>query len=646
MIQLSRNLRWASLALLASIAFSSNVSAERFGVLIGIDQYAHLSSGEQLRGCVNDVDLVQQMLQSEQTFKPNHLIILKNKAATRDEIKAAMETTLRRVRTCNESGTPAEIIFHYSGHGSQTMDQFQGPLRDEPSYFDQTIVPHDAQQLGGERDIRDDELRAWAVDISSDPSNRLLVVLDCCHSGTGLRGNTTRYRRLDRSLPTPATDQFSAIAFEAELPGNTAFVSACRADQLEPETNSAGRPHGLLTLSLARVSALFQNADRGSSIPIMRLGDLLRCQYQLNQNSEKQLGVLPEPQIEYSGKMAGESLWMADAKQPVDANGESETELSMIEIEADANGDITDGEIGILKRGMIDSIRPGSTFPIQFADAEKVGALVPAGTATVVEVGFDQSRLRLHYNDDASQIRPAMVFARRVTDSMQSPQTILNPDQSPGEIVSRRLSQLIAEHIATTGQANSGIQTQLMVGQRSQNDGRQIEWRPVAERSQGRPTLDVGDIYAIEVQHDHAMTQDLFATIIHVDPNDEISLMCPRSFTETNERHQLIDGVQGVRSSGFICNGDAQLPEDDPEYQPPVKGLNRAIILVGTRPINLSSVFRFLQSSNRSLTRAESQPRIAIDFFETESEGLRSEKSDSRKDAVWWDGQSLEWISR
>ncbi|QDT08114.1 caspase family protein [Planctomycetes bacterium K23_9] len=639
-----------------AVAFAApDVSAERFGILIGIDQYASLPPSQQLRGCVNDVSLVKQMLGSDQAYKPGNLTVLTNSMATRSAILNALQATLEKVQACNQSGEPARVVFHFSGHGSQAMDQLQGPMRDEPSYFDQTIVPHDADRQGGQQDIRDDELRHWAHSIASDPTNRLLVILDCCHSGTGLRGGGTgervRHRRLDRSLPSPPVDQFAALSTEAELPNNVGFISACRSDQLEPETESAGQPHGLLTLSLARVCALI---EQGSPLPMTRLANLLHWHYQL----EDHLGLLPEPQVEISGAMAGEPFWLTNHKAKTDSG--NLRDIAMIRFTPNQKDD-GDSQ-GFLQRGILDSIQTGTSFPI-FTSAKPIAALASSrhtiGTATIDQVGFDQSRVSVQWNDHAPVARPDTAWASIETGFVSKDAVTRAGEKSPGQIASDRLTQIIAQHVAARAPSDAAIRTGLVIGKRSGPDAKTIQWAPAKPGLSGRPQLDTGDIYIIEVQHDLASDQDLFATIVHIDPNHEVSLMCPRSFTQPNIERQRIDATRGVRSSGFVCNGDALLPRDDPEFRPAIVGLHRAIVFVGPRPLDLSSLFQFLHAPESTPTRSgaftanpnsavrqqdANGSQLKIDFFSSQSSAIRGQETATSN--LWWDAHLVQWISQ
>jgi hypothetical protein len=69
------------------------------------------------------------------------------------------------------------VYVHFSGHGSQVRD-LNG---DEADGLDEVILPSNFETAGV---IADDWLAQWSL--SCNPRTRLVVVFDCCHSGSAL----------------------------------------------------------------------------------------------------------------------------------------------------------------------------------------------------------------------------------------------------------------------------------------------------------------------------------------------------------------------------------------------------------------------------------------------------------------------------
>jgi hypothetical protein len=147
----------------------------RWALLIGINKYPKLASRYQLRGCVNDVELMAGILRDNFGFPEGNIKVLPNQEATRDDILAAMFALVDRV------GRDDIVVFHFSGHGSQRTAQY---LDLEPDGLDETIVPSDSGRgAHPNRDITDDEIYAWLSRLR-DITPYVTLVLDCGHSGT------------------------------------------------------------------------------------------------------------------------------------------------------------------------------------------------------------------------------------------------------------------------------------------------------------------------------------------------------------------------------------------------------------------------------------------------------------------------------
>ncbi|RLD66081.1 MAG: hypothetical protein DRI84_05530 [Bacteroidetes bacterium] len=143
----------------------------RKALLVGINKYP----GSPLRGCVNDVITVFQILTSRFNFKTEEIKILTDHEAT----KRNMVEGLKWLTDGAQSGDT--IVFHYSGHGSQVMvDDWTDT--DEIDGRDEILCPVD---LDWDDPLRDHEVGAYFKAVPKDCTT--LVILDCCHSGTGLR---------------------------------------------------------------------------------------------------------------------------------------------------------------------------------------------------------------------------------------------------------------------------------------------------------------------------------------------------------------------------------------------------------------------------------------------------------------------------
>ncbi|MCB9871246.1 MAG: caspase family protein [Planctomycetes bacterium] len=141
-------------------------------LLIGIGDYQSPAM-QDLGGPRNDVATMRHLLTSRFGFAEQNITTLLDAEATRARILAALRKAVQET-------APQDVLYiHYSGHGSQVPD-LNG---DEDDGRDETLVPYDGR-TPGVADIVDDELDAILAGLRSD---RVVIVLDACHSGTGTR---------------------------------------------------------------------------------------------------------------------------------------------------------------------------------------------------------------------------------------------------------------------------------------------------------------------------------------------------------------------------------------------------------------------------------------------------------------------------
>src|SRR5262249_48651005 len=147
------------------------------------------------------------------------------------------------------------VVFHFSGHGSQVLDEVDG---DEIDGLDETLVAYDSD-LRGKADIIDDELNVLFQELTRKCKN-VTFVMDCCHSGSNVRA-VAEARRVDRpwlqkdaeKLLKDRKDRGIDVAKTKERFEGREYVliAGCRADQLSYEHYDAqNNPSGALTFHL------------------------------------------------------------------------------------------------------------------------------------------------------------------------------------------------------------------------------------------------------------------------------------------------------------------------------------------------------------------------------------------------------------
>jgi hypothetical protein len=232
----------------------------KWALLIGINRYPNFAPRGQLSGCVNDVQVIRQVLTESFNFPEDHITLLTDEQATREGILAAMKDLVARV------GQDDIVVFHYSGHGSQMTD-VEG---DEPDGLDETVVPFDSGRAPHEnRDIKDDEIYLWLRNLTAKTS-LVTLIFDCCHSGNIVRdsfGGETRWveadlRPLEQLPPSPIPPTARALLEGGRdlgpsgwLPLGERYVllAGCSSNERSFEIEEpAGVRHGALTYFLAQ----------------------------------------------------------------------------------------------------------------------------------------------------------------------------------------------------------------------------------------------------------------------------------------------------------------------------------------------------------------------------------------------------------
>ncbi len=236
---------------------------KRKAFLVGLNRYPDPRNN--LKGCVNDVLLMAKTLREQYAFSgPTDVKLLTDERATTANIRKGLEWLVDGASGGNT------LVFHYSGHGTQVRDIHGDELSDS---LDEIICPYD---LDWDNPFTDDDLAEICGRV---PKGTLLtVILDCCHSGTGLRDflrpdlpirykflsppaevrhrseHAIEYRGIDRSVTMTGPDRKLPVRrFGISLTAtNAVLVAGCRADQTSADAWIDGDYHGALTYYLWR----------------------------------------------------------------------------------------------------------------------------------------------------------------------------------------------------------------------------------------------------------------------------------------------------------------------------------------------------------------------------------------------------------
>lgn len=232
------------------MATVSALHAGQYAVIATINDYP--GTAGDLQGCNADGDAFAQLLVQRFGFTKNNIRRLKDAEVTTANIRKNLQEQLLAKAHPGDAA-----VFFYSGHGTQVPDM-DGDERDES---DEAICTYDMDASAPNEWLTDDVLRH---ELSLLKTNRVTIVLDCCHSGTGTRGVESdaaagvRYfdlgfgRRLDiyRDL---------SVSTGMKTPSNNpqhVLLAACASHEIAREEWSKG---GYFTLAL--VKALDKGGD-------------------------------------------------------------------------------------------------------------------------------------------------------------------------------------------------------------------------------------------------------------------------------------------------------------------------------------------------------------------------------------------------
>lgn len=221
----------------------------RLALCVGLNEFANLPRSNWLNGCVNDALEFGALLASGYGFADPEITVLTDAQATRAEVMGRLEEAMARLR----SGELGQLVFTLSSHGTQVPDE-DG---DEQDQMDEAFVTYDMAQRGDQWDpstlIIDDDLHR----LFDDPPTpaRIDVVLDTCHSGTGLRVMDLLPGRTPRFVPPPTVPGLEAAAAARSRTARELFkaspaarrpvlFAACRPDQTAADAHINGRYNG------------------------------------------------------------------------------------------------------------------------------------------------------------------------------------------------------------------------------------------------------------------------------------------------------------------------------------------------------------------------------------------------------------------
>jgi hypothetical protein len=177
-----------------------------YALQVGIRKYKYAPVWAELKGSINDVVGIREVLESERYGIPSaNIVTLTDDQATKENILKTFRSHLvakAREHFEKTKNRDAVVLFQFSGHGSQVPD-VDGDEKDDGK--DETLVTVDSQDVPGKNyDITDDEIFALTSELRRWTDN-IVYIFDSCHSGSGTR-DAQDVRRLPERKTVPVAD--------------------------------------------------------------------------------------------------------------------------------------------------------------------------------------------------------------------------------------------------------------------------------------------------------------------------------------------------------------------------------------------------------------------------------------------------------
>jgi hypothetical protein len=243
-------------------------------LLIGIDNYP----SHKLKGCVNDIDAVQHLLEGPRMRIPKEQIRrlaspLPDPKREREPAPGEQHATALNIRrelealgTCKVADGD-RVFIYYSGHGKRIAVE-----SDEHGTFSrEALVPVDFERVKPEF-LFDFEMNRLLGAIV-ERTRSVTIILDCCHAGGATRTDDkappdSAVRALDEDhepVPDPArwagmSDDESARSKNSRADA-CQIVSACLAHEFARESDQGGVRHGVLTRAFLNAFDAVPDAD-------------------------------------------------------------------------------------------------------------------------------------------------------------------------------------------------------------------------------------------------------------------------------------------------------------------------------------------------------------------------------------------------
>jgi hypothetical protein len=414
-----------------------------YALFTAIDAYPQ--PVRQLKGCVNDVTRLRDLLAARMTGTEDRFVplLLADADATRQGLIDAWRSHL------GQAGPGDVALFYYSGHGS--YENAPPEFWDfEPDKRNETLVCYDSRLPGG-WDLADKELAHLIAEIAANGPH-FTVILDCCHAGSGTRDaedvtlrqeiSDIRTRPIASYIVTPEqvagmTNQGGgpsapATPWSAIASGRHVLLAACRPEQKAKETYFPG-PEGVE--KRGAFSFYLQDTLQQTGAALSYRDIFKRINALVQHRVQEQ-----HPQLEASDP--------ADLEQPF-LGGAIPTAPAAFTLSVDAHQDwvVDAGAVhGIPQPGNADETTVMAIFPFDTAMAQLRTLEQAIGEARIIHVSPGQS-LVTPLRFDGTQLNPKTTYKAIITSTPLPPLAVaFDGDEAALDRVRQALGRINGEN--------------------------------------------------------------------------------------------------------------------------------------------------------------------------------------------------------
>lgn len=616
-------------------------------LLIGIDHWINSTQLRSLAGCVHDVELMASVLKSSFGAVEEDVRILRDEEATKQQFLGAIrEHLIDHAKEWHQSGRPEPApayLFHYSGHGSRA---YAGKVA-KMTRYDETVVPHDSRQ-SEVTDIRDYELGAMFDELAEYTDN-VTVVMDCCHSGSGLRNDddlgprkapADERRELLTQSQTAGSHTATRSAGEPSALHHSddkwVLLASCQFDQVANEVRiSVGdkeRVHGAMTHALAtELASLPSQRDLTYRELMERVSDRVRA----SKPSQWPKCEGDRDRLLFNGLRRRRSLFLRiesenDGVYWVDGglsqNLVRNTELVVYPPSAAVEDDAE--PLGRLRVTKPDAVRSGC-IPVEPFD-------VPSGARIAVdEATTGLAQLSIAFDSSAESIRQELTelladdpLGRRIEVVSQRPADIVVEVMNDRVVLADRLGGtfLIDSPVADLGEAvrlirgriqylnarairNGSTQSELdglvevQVLRASFDADENLVYEPFAASAAGEIVIEEdSDGFCFEILN--RSPKPLYLTLLHFAYDGSITQLLPA----TRGEHLIVEPGDAARTEASYASfheGDERVHE----------GRETVKVFATVKPLDFEVLLRGRETSTSATRSSEVAPTSMLDLL-------------------------------